>query len=169
MKYIAEHPADGKTRVRPMDPRSNIEGSHGFVLFIDDLLARDLRADATFMQANRDARLRGTDNPVFAGANYIWNNVAIYTIPELAPFKGVGNAGIDVGRAYLCGAQAVGVAWGKKPWTVDKELDYNRYSGMAIMQWYEVEKLRWGTGTNDKDLPVDHGVVSGFFAATAYA
>lgn len=169
MKYMAEHPAAGKPKVRPMTPRGKIAESHGFVAFVDDLILRDIRANTAFQQANREARQRGTDNPIFMGANYIWNNVAIYSIPELTPLKSVGASSIDVGRVMLCGAQAVGVAWGKRPWTVDKKIDFDRFSGLAIMQWYEVDKLRWGTGATDKDDPVDHGIIHGFFSATAYA
>jgi hypothetical protein len=168
MKYMGEHPATGKTRVRPLEPRSSVDESHGFVAFVDDLILRDIRDDSGFVQANREARLRGIENPIFRGANYIWNNVAIYGIPEINPLPGVGASGTQLGRVFLCGAQAIGVAWGKRPWTVDEKLDYGRFSGMAIMQYYEVEKLRWGTGTNDKDAPVDHGMVHGFFAAAGY-
>lgn len=168
MKYLAEHPATGKPRVRPIEPRSSVDNSHMYVMFVDDLLLRDIRNNTAFQQANREARQRGTDNPLFSAANYIWNNVAIYGIPEIKPLVGVGDTSSNVGRAFLCGAQAIGVAWGKRPWTVDEKLDYQRFSGMAIMQWYEVEKLRWGTGVDDKTDPVDHGVVSGFFSATSY-
>ena len=170
MKFIGEHPGAGKPRIKPLMPRTDIDEQHGFVLFVDDLLLRDIRANTAFQTANREARLRGIDNPIFSGANYIYNNVAIYSIPEFAPLKGVGAAAADVGRACLCGAQAIGTVWGKRPWTVDKKLDYDRFSGMAIMQWYEVEKLRWGTDpASDKGSPVDHGIVHGFFNASAYA
>lgn len=168
MKYMAKHPTAGKPKVRPMQPRADIDESDAYVLFAPSLCLRDLRDNSEFKQANREARQRGTDNPIFKGANYIWNNVAIYDIEEMPILVGAGNS-TDVGVCKLMGAQAIGTAWAKRPWTTTKKLDYDRFEGMAIMQWYDVEKLRWGVGVGDKTSPCDHGMVTGYFSASAYA
>lgn len=171
MKYMAKHPKTGRPKVRPIQPRSKIDESDYYVLFANSLCLKDLRSNSAFLQANQYGRARGIDNPIFAGAKYLWNNVAIYDIEEMPTLTGVGNSSIDVGVCVLMGAQAIGVAWGKRPWTADNPFpnEYGRFQGMAVMQWYEARKLAWGTGTDDKDSPCDHGQVTGFFSATAYA
>lgn len=169
MVYMALHPTAGKPKVRPTEPRKAIDDAHAYVLFAPTLCIRDLRKNSEFVQANREARQRGTDNPIFKGASYIWNKVAIYDIEEMPILAGVGASSIDVGVCKLMGAQAIGTAWAKRPVTRTKALDYGRYEGMALFQWYELEKLRWGTGATDKDSPTDHGMVTGYFAATAYS
>lgn len=171
MKWMAKNPAAGKPKVRPTTPRMAIDETDAYVMFTPSLTLRDLKKDTLFLEATKLARERGIDNPLFKGANWIWNNVAIYEIDEMPILKGVGNGGIDVGITKLMGAQAIGVAWGKRPWTVDNPFthEYGRFEGLAMMQWYEVEKLRWGTGVGDKTAPVDHGMVTGYFSTTAYA
>ena len=52
---------------------------------------------------------------------------------------------------------------------VEDEFDYEREVGLAIKQWYKVEKLRFGSGTTDTDDYKDNGVVTGWFAAVADA
>ena len=59
------------------------------------------------------------------------------------------------------------MAWAMRPQTVEDEFDYKRKVGMAIKQWYKVEKLRFGTGATDTDDYKDHGVVTGYFCAAA--
>ena len=171
MKYMAKNPASGKTKVRPTTPRKAIDETDAYVLFTPTLSLRDLKKDTAFLNANREARMRGIENPLFKGANWIWDNVAIYEIEDMPILTGVGASGINVGVSKLMGAQAIGVAWGKRPWTVENEFtaEYKRFHGLGIMQYYEVEKLRWGTGVSNRTSPVDHGMVTGYFSATAYA
>jgi hypothetical protein len=54
-----------------------------------------------------------------------------------------------------------------RPQTVEEDFDYKRKVGLAVKQWYKVEKLRFGTGATDTDDYKDHGMVTGWFAAVA--
>jgi len=156
-------------RVRPIQAKDTIAGSDMYVVFAPTECIRDLAANSTFTQANREARNRGVDNPLFTGANYIWDNLAIYEIEDIPSLGAVGASSAVVRPVYLCGAQALAMAWAMRPQTVDEEFDYGRKVGMAIKQWYKVEKLRFGTGSSDTDDLKDHGVVTGYFAAAADA
>lgn len=156
-------------RVRPIQAKDTIAGSDMYVVFAPTECIRDLAANSTFTQANREARNRGVDNPLFSGANYIWDNLAIYEIEDIPSLGAVGESSAVVRPVYLCGAQALAMAWAMRPQTVDEEFDYGRKVGMAIKQWYKVEKLRFGTGSSDTDDLKDHGVVTGYFAAAADA
>ncbi len=154
-------------KIRPYKVKNAIEKSDAFILFAPSLLVRDLEANTAFQQANREARDRGVDNPLFSGADYIWKNVFIYEIEDIPVLSGVGNGGINVAPAYLCGAQALGQAWAKRPTTVDDTFDYGRSKGMAIKEWMKLEKLRFGSGATDTDDPKDCGIVTGYFAAVS--
>lgn len=164
MKRMAKN---ANPKIRPFQPRGSIEQSDSYVIFANSLVMRDLIHDADFKQANREARQRGSSNPLFKSANYIWDNLYIYEVEDIPVLSGVGNGGIDVSPVYLCGAQAICQAWAKRPETKDEAFDYGRKKGIAIMQWYEEEKLRFGSGSDDTDNPKDHGVLTGFFASVA--
>lgn len=166
MKRIAK---TANPRIRPIRAKTEIGSSDGYVLFAPTQMVRDLAANSTFLQANRDARNRGMDNPLFTGADYVWENVYIYEIEDIPSLGAVGNSSAVVRPCYLCGAQALGMAWAMRPETVEEDLDYKRNVGIAIKQWYKVEKMRFGSGASDTDDLKDHGVVTGFFAAAADA
>jgi len=154
-------------KIRPIKPRSGGATSDMYVLFAPSLLVRDLAADSSFIQANREARQRGKDNPIFKGADYVYDNIAIIEVEDIGVLSGVGATAIDVAPCYLCGAQAIAMAWGKRPETVEEEFDYGDKQGVAVRQWYEVTKMVFGSGTGDTDDLKDHGVLTGYFAAVA--
>lgn len=156
-------------RIRPIRAKTEIGSSDGYVLFAPTQMVRDLALNSTFVQANREARNRGMDNPLFTGADYVWENVYIYEIEDIPSLGAVGNSSAVVRPCYLCGAQALAMAWAMRPQTVEEEFDYGRAVGLGIKQWYKVEKMRFGTGTTDTDDYKDHGVVTGLFAAAADA
>ena len=156
-------------KVRPIRAKSSIGASDGYVLFAPTQMVRDLAAHATFVAANREARNRGMDNPLFTGADYVWENVYIYEIEDIPSLGAVGAAGAVVRPCYLCGAQAIGMAWAKRPETVEEMFDYKRAVGLGITQWYKIEKMRFGSGVTDTADTKDHGVVTGYFAAAADA
>lgn len=166
MKRIAK---TANPRVRPFKAKSSIGDSDAYVLFAPTQMVRDLAANTSFVSANREARNRGMDNPLFTGADYIWENIAIYEIEDIPSLGAVGNSSAVVRPCYLCGAQALGMAWAMRPQTVTEEFDYKRKEGIAIKQWMKIEKLRFGAGATDTSDLKDHGIVTGYFAAAADA
>lgn len=162
MKRIA---INANPKIRPFKARSSIGDTDAYVLFAHPLHVRDLSLNATFVAANREARNRGVDNPLFSGADYMWENVAIYTIEDIPLVSST----VQVAPAFFCGAQALGIAWAMRPQTVEEEFDYKRNVGLAVKQWYKVEKLRFGSGSTDTTDYKDNGMVTGWFAAVADA
>ena len=129
---------------------------------------RDLAENTAFQTANREARSRGKMNPIFAGADYIYDNIAIIEVEDIPVQAGAGNSGIDVAPAFLCGAQAVAIAWAKRPESKEEEFDYGDKQGCAIRQWYAVEKMTFGSdASSDTGNLKDHGLVTGWFSAVA--
>lgn len=142
-------------------------GQKWFMVFAGSLTFRDFASNSTITQASREARERGTDNPLFTGGDLIWDGMIIREVEDIPVYTGVGNGGIDVSPVYLCGAQAVGVAWAQRPRQITNTRDYGFINGVGIAQIRGIEKLRFGTGSADTDDLKDHGVVTGFFAAVA--
>lgn len=155
-------------KVRPFVPRGEIDVTDVYILFVPSLLMRDLKQNAAFTQANREARDRSKENPLFTGAGLVWDNIPIYEIEDIPVYTAAQSGhSVDVAPCFLCGAQALAQVWAKRPETVNEDFDYGRKMGLAIKQWYEIEKLRFGTGADDTEDPKDHGVVTGWFAAVA--
>lgn len=154
-------------KVRPFKARSSAGDVDTYVGFASSRGMRDLKNNSTYQQQLRDAGQRGWTNPVFTGADLIVDNTPIYEIEDIAVVTGVGGGSIDVAPFYLCGAQVLGKAWAMRPTTVDDEFDYKRKHGLAIKQWYKIEKLRFGTGATDTDDYKDHGLVTVWHAAVA--
>jgi hypothetical protein len=135
-----------------------------YVMFVPSVAFRDLRA---WMVANgywEHALERSQQNPLFSGTSSIeWDGVMVREVPELPVLAGVGNTGIAVAPCFLCGAQALGVAWAQRTrTTVSKEDDYEFRAGVGFMEMRGVEKLQWGKGSpNAIDWSVCTVYVSG--------
>jgi len=164
MKRIAK---GASPKIKPLKPRQGGVTSDSYIMYVPSLVLRDLENDSDFLQANREARNRGKLNPIFSGADYIYGNVAIVEVEDIEVLTGVGAGGIDVAPVYFCGAQALALAWAKRPQTIEEEFDYKDKQGIGVRQWYEVAKMVFGSGSGDTDDLKDHGVVTGFFASVA--
>lgn len=127
-------------QIRPV----RVNGKSYYVLFVHPWQAYDLKRNAEFVQAQREAMPRGADNPIFTGALGIWDGVIIHE-HEYVPFLDVSVAGnsfrgagtgtdcaVDCFRAILCGAQAITFAQAVNPngW-VEKTFDYDNQTGFA--------------------------------------
>jgi N4-gp56 family major capsid protein len=146
------------------------EDEEWFVLFANSRAFRDLQVSSAMQQANRDARARGVEsNPLFNGGSLVWDGVIIREIPEIATLGAVGAGSIEVGPVYLCGAQAVGVAYAQRTKTTTQVADYGFRNGVGVQEIRGIEKLIFGSGAGDTDDLKDHGIVTGYFAAVGDA
>ncbi len=155
-------------KIRPLKPRKGGVTSDSYILYVPSLVLRDLTQDSAFLQANREARERGKHkNPIFLGADYIYDNVAVIEVEDIEVISGVGAGSIDVAPVYLCGAQAVAMAWARRDWTKAKDFDYGVKKGVQVAKIYQIAKMLFGSGSDDTDDLQDHGVVTGYFASVA--
>lgn len=158
MKRIAK---TADPHIRPMRVNDG-SGREFYVLFTDSRCFRDLKGDTTIAQANREARPRDVSkNPIFQDGDLIYDGVIIREIPEIASVGTVGATSAAVSPAYMCGAQALGVAWGQEPKSTTDVRDYGFYRGVGIEEARGVEKMVFNS--------VQHGVVTGYFGAAADA
>ncbi len=159
MKRIAQ---TASPKVRPIRLR---EDEEWFVMFANSRAFRDLSVNTTMTAANRDARPRDIDsNPLFTGGSLVWDGVIIREIPEIGV---VSNGTIDCGPVYLCGAQALAVAWAQRTRSTTQTDDYGFRHGVGISEIRGIEKMIFGSGSTDTADTKDHGVVTGWFAAVA--
>src|SRR5688572_4290162 len=143
-----------------------------YVAFIGPRAWRDLTEDNpttnVLTLANRDARVRGVDNPLFTGDSLVWDGMILREIPEIQTLDtSLSSSGVVLEPVYLCGAQAIGVAWAQRPKSTTNVRDYGFLHGVGIQEIRGIEKLRFGTGGGDTTTPKDHGIVTGFIAAPA--
>lgn len=142
------------------------EDEETYVLFVNSRAFRDLKKDLEAV--HKDARERALSNPLFTGTTSLyWDGVVIREIPEIGNFNNTATTPIPVTPIYLCGAQALAVAWAMTTkTTLRKEDDYGFQYGVGFMELRGVEKVLWGQGTT---AAKDWSVVTGYVSAPAAA
>jgi len=155
-------------RIRPMRISGDEEW---FVCFMHPYAFRDFRNDPAVQQANRDAWTRGSDNPLFTGGDLLWDGVIVREIPEMTVVPGAGAGGTtDVAASFLCGAQAIGIAWAQRTKSTTNTRDYGYFHGVGVQEMRGIGKLRFGTDAAvDQNKPVDAGVFTIWTTAVADA
>ena len=160
--------SNGMPKVNPL----RIDGREHYVMFIHPWQAYDLKNNATFAQAQREAGTRGDGNRIFTGALGMWDNVILYE-HEYVPFldiSAVGNnfysasSGTDISadcfRALLCGQQALAFVQAEGSFRmVEKSFDYDNIMGYSTGIIGGIQKLTFNS--------IDYGVVAVDTAATA--
>ena len=161
-----------KIRAQQADPRirpfktDDAQGREWFVMFVTSLGMNQLKKDPAMIAANRDARPRDIEaNPIFQAGDLIWDGVIIREVPEIPIIAGVGSAGSDVAPAFLCGAQAVGLAWGQEPASrIARETDYDFFYKVGIEECRAASKMTFASGSTGT---VQHGMLTVFHSAPA--
>lgn len=128
-----------------MTPYMTEDGREYFVLFANPRSFRDLKNDAAMIDANKNMRERGLDNPIFQDGDLMWDGVIIREIPSIGVIAGAGAGGIDVARNFLCGRSAVGIGWGQRPeLRSDLKRDYEFRPSVGIEELRGQKKLSKG-------------------------
>lgn len=165
MKRIA---LSASPKIKPV----RIEGTDKrfYVVFAHPLAFRDLKNDAAITQAQREVGLDKENNRLFQGGDIVWDGMIVHEVDDMTTLSGVGASGIDLGGVFLCGTQALGMGIAK-PWETreKKETDYENEKGCAVVTIDGLDKMTFGTGSDDTDDLKDHGIVTGYFPAVADA
>ncbi len=129
-----------KRMAKSADPKIRpiiVNGEERFVMFINPLQMKALRAEEAWREAQIGANIRGESNPIFSGAEGMWDGVIIHEY-ERIPYAAQGEefddgdaAGTTCARALFCGAQAGVHAYGQYPGWYEKNFDYGRVPGVA--------------------------------------
>jgi hypothetical protein len=89
----------------------------------------------------------------------MYDGVVIRKIQDIPATGTVGSGSARIEPVYLCGAQALGVAWAQRTKSSTETRDYGFVNGVEIREMVGVKKLMF----NSKQ----HGVVTGYVAALA--
>jgi len=151
-------------KIRPI----RADGKDYYVLFIHPWQAFDLKNNATYAQAQREAQVRGNSNPIFTGALGVWDGVVIHEheyVPHIlaatttqlnfnSASAGTQFAnGIHAYRALLCGQQALGFVQTQESFKMnEKTFDYGNKVGYATALIGGIQKVTFNS--------LDYGVIA---------
>ena len=152
-----------------MPVMSESSGRYYYTVYVPSLVFRDLKADATITQAQRDVSLRMQNERLFKGGDIEWDGMIFKEIEDIPVLSGVGASGADVAPVYFCGAQALGYGVAQRWKSEEEYFDYKRKKGLAIIEMGGIEKMLFGSGSTDTADLKDHGVLTGYFASVADA
>lgn len=154
-------------KIRPMRDGGN--GKRYYIAFANPHAFKNLRDSIdTEVLANTAVEMQASK--LFEGGDILWNGCIVKEVDNIPIYENLGNAGTtEVTPVYLCGAQALAVAYAKRHKSVTEIFDYGDKHGVAIECIMGVRKLIFGTGPTDTDDLKDHGVVTGYFATTGAA
>lgn len=161
-------------KIRPMRDPGN--GKRYYVVFANPHAFKNLR-DSIDTEVLAATSVQAEASKLFEGGDIMWNGCIVKETDNIPIYGGLGTdpdgAGAlpqgQVTPVYLCGAQALAIAYAKRWRTVTEEFDYGDKYGVAVEGIYGVRKIIFGKGVGDTDDLVDHGVVTGFFATTGTA
>jgi N4-gp56 family major capsid protein len=154
-------------KIRPI--RDESDGRRYYVAFCNPNAMKNLR-DSIDTEVLAATVVQAQAAKLFEGGDLYWNGTIVKEVDEMPIYDNIGSGGTtEVTPVYLCGAQAVGYALGKRWSTMTKEFDYGDKYGVGVSGIMGINKLNFGTGAADTDDQKDHGVVTGFFATTGTA
>lgn len=142
-------------KIRPL----RINGKPYYVAILHPYDATNLRQDPVWAQAQRDANIRGEDNPIFSGALGVWNGIVVHE-HEYVFRTNDGSGSANVARNVLCGQQAAVIGWGESVSWVEKSFDYGNSWGISVGAIFGCIKPFFNA--------VDYGVIT-MYAASAQA
>ena len=143
-------------KIRPL----RIGGKEYYVAILHTYDATNLRQDPVWHQAQREANVRGEENPIFSGALGVYNGIVIHE-HEYVYRTNDGSGSAYVARNIFAGQQAGVFAWGQNVSWVEKSFDYGNSWGISCGAIFGTIKPIFNS--------VDYGVVTIFAASDAAA
>ena len=135
MKTLAQIGGSANYRMRPI----RVDGNDYYVLVLHPEVAYDLFELDEFQQMQREAQVRGEDNPLFKGALGIYNGVVIHAHEGVNTFDNGGGAAVKGSRNLFMGAQAACFAESSDMMWVEKTFDYGNQLGISAAKIYGVD------------------------------
>jgi hypothetical protein len=106
-------------------------------------------------------------NPLFQDGDLLYDGIIFREIEEISTlitagssiFSAAGASSIAVEPNFLCGQQAMAIAWGQEPTPITDMIDdYKFRPGVAIEELRGIVKTNFATGTSG--VTKQHGVVT---------
>lgn len=139
-----------------------VDGKDYYVLLVHPDCMYDLKLNSDFLQAQREAEVRGGSNPIFSGATAIWDGCVIHEHENCAIGTDAG-AGSNVpwAKCVFMGAQSLVWAWGQQVEIVSETFDYGNSQGFAFGMIAAAGKPKFNS--------LDYGSVGVYLARTNIA
>ncbi len=113
-------------KIRPM----RVGGKEHYVAILHPYDMTNLKQDPVVHQALREAEDRGKENPIFSGAEFVWNGIILHEHEYI--YRANDGSSSYVARNILCGQQAGLFAWGQPVKWVEKSFDYGNSWGFSV-------------------------------------
>ncbi|MBW8017999.1 MAG: N4-gp56 family major capsid protein [Planctomycetes bacterium] len=141
-----------------------IKGKKHYVFFASPWQIKALRFEDKWINAQKDANVRGESNPLFSGAAGMWDGVIVHEYEKIQLRTGAGGStapeifeagdplasGISATRGLFCGAQAGILAYGRKIGWKEKMFEYESQFGVEVSSIYGFTKAKF----NSQDFAV---------------
>lgn len=132
--------ATGERLQNPIKPIM-VNGKPYYVLLVSDDVLVDLRTSAEYEQANREAEKRSSENPIFTGAEIVYNGVVVHAHEQVPiALDGGTPAALPWSHCHFLGQGALAVAFGMRPYYTEDEFDYKKDKGIAWNCIFTVKK-----------------------------
>lgn len=114
-----------------MEPLRLEGGEEYFGLVLHPYANLALKNSTAYQQAERDAGIRGRDNPLFTGATAVWDGVIIYTSNRVPLSNNTNSPVVAVADNIFFGAQAGSRAYAYYPRWTEQAFSYEEELGVA--------------------------------------
>lgn len=152
-KQLAKVQIAGIPRVRAIKMEDGAYKGQDFYIFIGhSYQISDLRKDPVWNQIQRDANVRGDQNPLISGSHGVYNNIAVYESDLCYLNATGGSGGASIARGVLLGQQAGVFLEGSEGTWKEKEFDYGNKWGIAAGRIFGVQKTVFNS--------IDYGLVT---------
>lgn len=113
-----------------IEPIRMEDGQEYFGLVVHPYTAMSLKInDTTWAQAQREAQVRGDDNPLFTGALGMWDGVILYSSNRVP--RSANSGAVQTSDNVFFGAQAMSRGFGFHPKWVEQEFSYGQEAGIS--------------------------------------
>jgi len=138
-------------RIKPM----YINGKPYYGCWLHPWQVLDLKKDPNWAQAQREAELRGKDNPIFSGAIGVEDGVIYYESDLVVTGSDAGAGDVEYADALFfgCGAGVFAECQSQPDW-VEKTFNYGNSWGMGSFMIFGFDKSQFTKGGAVKDYGV---------------
>ena len=146
--------------IRPI----KVDGRDYYILLVHPDVTSDLKKDATFHAAQREALERSKSNPIFSGALGVWDGIIIHEHENIALATNGGlGTNVPYAKCHVLGAQSLMIGWAQKPDVVPDKFSYGQIHGLAWLSMFGIAKPQF---TNAAGTTKDYGSVNVILART---
>jgi N4-gp56 family major capsid protein len=118
-----------------------VDGGQWYPVLIHTNQGKSLRDNSTWRQAQRDANVRGSNNPIFSGALGVWNQAIIYESTNCPTTTSTGSPAIKTAVAVAMGVEALCVGEGSNLMWIEDADEYEGYFAVTVRQYLKYEIL----------------------------